>query len=247
MISKTPDRRFQRTGISIDFMRILFSGGLKDNSHLSFGFLTGILRVAKESIFSGLNNLKVNSVLDHRYSMYFGFTREEVRAMAEYYNAADKFEEICAWYDGYRFGKTDIFNPWSVIGYFSSECSPQAFWQSTGSNDIIREALKNATPDIIDRLETLMQGQSFVTHIDTSVIYPQIKDRPSAVFSFLLVAGYLKAVRSDRAFGEDYMCEVAIPNREISHVYSKEILMHLDSVIPPSTAVSIQEAAAERL
>lgn len=231
----------------VDFMRILFSGGLKDNSHLSFGFLTGILRVAKESIFSGLNNLKVNSILDHRYSMYFGFTREEVRAMAEYYNAADKFEEICAWYDGYRFGKTDIFNPWSVIGYFSSECSPQAFWQSTGSNDIIREALKNATPDIIDRLEALMQGQSFVTHIDTSVIYPQIKDRPSAVFSFLLVAGYLKAVRSDRAFGEDYMCEVAIPNREISHVYSKEILMHLDSVIPPSTAVSIQEAAAERL
>ena len=93
----------------VDFMRILFSGGLKDNSHLSFGFLTGILRAAKEGIFSGLNNLKVNSILDHRYSMYFGFTREEVRAMAEYYNAADKFEEICAWYDGYRFGKTDIF------------------------------------------------------------------------------------------------------------------------------------------
>ena len=156
----------------IGFMRNLFSGGLKDNPHLSYGFLTGILRVAKESIFSGLNNLKINSILDERYSEYFGFTSSEVHEMADYYHASDKYQELCDWYDGYLFGNTEIFNPWSVIGYFNNNCRPKAFWQSTGSNDIIREVLASATPDIMERLELLMKGESFVTHIDTGVIYP---------------------------------------------------------------------------
>ena len=99
------------------FMRNLFSGGFKDNRHLAFGFLTGILRVAKESIFSGMNNLSINSVLDHKYSAYFGFKPDEVREMAAYYGASDKYDDICEWYDGYRFGKTEIFNPWSVVNY----------------------------------------------------------------------------------------------------------------------------------
>lgn len=223
-------------------MRNFFSGGLKDNPHLSYGFLTGILRVAKESIFSGLNNLKINSILDDRYSAYFGFTSDEVQEMAEYYHASEKYQELCDWYDGYRFGNTDIFNPWSVIGYFNNDCRPKAFWQSTGSNDIISEVLASATPDIMERLELLMQGKSFITHIDTGVIYPQIQNNPSSVYSFLLVAGYLKAVRYDQPYGEDYMCEVALPNKEISFVYSKEILSQLESVIPRASAIGIQEA-----
>ncbi len=226
----------------IDFMRNLFSGGLKDNPHLSYGFLTGILRVAKESIFSGLNNLKINSILDDRYSEYFGFTSDEVQEMAEYYGACEKYPELCDWYDGYRFGGTEIFNPWSVIGYFNNQCRPKAFWQSTGSNDIISEVLSSATPDIMERLEALMQGKSFVTHIDTGVIYPQLQNNPSSVYSFLLVTGYLKAVNIDQPYGEDYMCEVALPNKEISFVYSKEILSQLESVIPPAAAIGIQEA-----
>lgn len=226
----------------IDFMRVLFSGGLKDNPHLSYGFLTGILRVAKESIFSGLNNLKINSVLDNRYSEYFGFTPVEVREMADYYGTPDKYGEICEWYDGYRFGTTEIFNPWSVIGYFNNECIPRAFWQSTGSNDIISEVLAAASNDTFERLESLMQGKSFVTHIDAGVIYPQIHNNPSTIYSFLLVTGYLKAIMTDQSFGGDYICEVALPNKEISYVYSKEILFQFENVIPPSVAVSIQEA-----
>ena len=226
----------------IGFMRNLFSGGLKDNPHLSYGFLTGILRVAKESIFSGLNNLKINSILDERYSEYFGFTSSEVHEMADYYHASDKYQELCEWYDGYLFGNTEIFNPWSVIGYFNNNCRPKAFWQSTGSNDIIREVLASATPDIMERLELLMKGESFVTHIDTGVIYPQIQNDPSSVYSFLLVAGYLKAVSCDQSYGEDYMCEVALPNKEISFVYSKEILSQLENIIPRSVAIAIQEA-----
>lgn len=226
----------------VSFIRNLFSGGLKDNRHLSYGILTGILRVAKESIFSGLNNLKINSILDEKYSQYFGFTALEVRAMAAYYGVPDKYDEICQWYDGYRFGDTDIFNPWSVINYFNNNCKPKAFWQFTGSNDIIGEVLANADEDIYERLNMLMQGKSFLTYVDTGVIYPQIQNNPSTIYSFLLVAGYLKSLRSDSEFGSDYMCEVAIPNKEISFVYSKEILSKLDKIIPSSTAIAIQEA-----
>lgn len=224
------------------FMRNLFSGGLKDNKHLSYGFLTGILRVAKESIFSGLNNLKVNSILDNRYSEYFGFTPEEVGQIAAYYGASEKYDEICAWYDGYRFGDHEIFNPWSVINYFGNECKPRAFWQSTGSNEVIGEILANATEEIYEQLNMLLQGKSFLTYIDTGVIYPQIKKNPSSVYSFLLVAGYLKVINADSSYGEDYMCEVSLPNKEISFVYHKEILARLGNVIPQATAISVQQA-----
>lgn len=226
----------------IQFMRNLFSGGFKNNRHLSFGFLTGILRVAKESIFSGMNNLSINSVLDNKYSAYFGFTADEVMEMAEYYGAADKYDEICQWYDGYRFGKTEIFNPWSVVNYFSNDCEPRPFWVSTGSNDIIGEVLAEADEEIYKRLTALVTGKTFTTFIDTGVIYPQIRSNPSTIYSFLLVTGYLKVLKTTPSFSGDFMCEVALPNREISLVYNKEILRRLENMIPQSTAISIQEA-----
>lgn len=224
------------------FMRNLFSGGLKDNKHLSFGFLTGILRVAKESIFSGLNNLVIHSVLDHKYSSYFGFTSDEVKEMAEYYGVSEKYDEICDWYDGYRFGKTEIFNPWSVVSYFNNECEARAFWQSTGSNDIIGEIISEADKEIYEKLTSLVNGKTFITYIDTEVVYPQIKDNPSTIYSFLLVAGYLKALSVVPSFNGDFMCEVALPNKEISYVYHKEILQQLKGIIPQPAAISIQEA-----
>lgn len=224
------------------FMRNLFSGGLKDNKHLSYGFMTGILRVAKESIFSGLNNLAVNTVLDNKYSEYFGFTPDEVKKMAEYYNADDKYDELCEWYDGYKFGNSEIFNPWSVINYFRNECTTGAYWQSTGSNDIIGEIIEDADNEIYEKLTALLQGKSFLTYVDTGVIYPQIKNNPSSIYSFLLVAGYLKMTKSTLSFNGDFMCEVSLPNKEISFVYTKEVLKKLDTMIPQSTAISIQEA-----
>ena len=226
----------------IAFMRNLLSGCFKDNKSLAFGFLTGILRVAKESIFSGLNNLTINSVLDNKYSEYFGFTANEVKEMAAYYSAPDRFGEVCEWYDGYRFGKTDIFNPWSVINYFSNDCEPRAFWLSTGSNDIIGEIIKEADNEIYERLSSLVNGGSFTTYIDTSVIYPQIKNNPSSIYSFLLMAGYLKVVKSSVSISGDFMCEVALPNKEISLVYRKEILQKLENLIPQATAIAVEEA-----
>lgn len=224
------------------FMRNLFSGCFKDNSNLSYGFLTGILRVAKESIFSGLNNLTSNSVLDQKYSEYFGFTSNEIRDMIAYYHAEDRYREICDWYDGYRFGNTEIFNPWSVINYFRNNCQPGAYWQSTGSNEIVGEILAEANQDIYDKLQALIQGESVTTYIDTGVVYPQVKNNPASVFSFLLVAGYLKTVHTEHAFNGDFMCKVALPNKEITYVYRKEILQKLSYIIPQLSVISIQEA-----
>lgn len=208
----------------VNFMRNFFSGGLKDNPHLAFGFLTGILRVAKESIFSGMNNLKTNSILDDSYSSYFGFTKDEVKDMLEYYEYEDKYQEICEWYDGYRFGNTEIFNPWSVINYISDQCFPKAFWQSTGSNDIIGEIIGAATPEISENLYKLLCGNTITTYVDTSVIYPEVQSNPYSIYSFLLVAGYLKVETIYPQNDGNFMCDVAIPNKEIAFVYEKEVL-----------------------
>lgn len=226
----------------VSFMRNLFSGGLKDNEHLSFGFLTGVLRVAKESIFSGLNNLAVYSVMDENFSEYFGFTHEEVKQIAAYYGVSEKYTELCEWYDGYLFGKSSIFNPWSIVNYFQRRCKLQAYWVSTSSNDVLEEILSDATEELYDNLNSLLQGKTVLTYIDTDVVYPQMKSNPSSVYSFLLVTGYLKLVRSEPSLDDGYLCEVALPNREIAYVFKKEILERLTGLIPQSTAISVQEA-----
>lgn len=223
----------------VDFMRNFFSGGLKDNPHLAFGFLTGILRIAKESIFSGMNNLKTNSILDNNYSSYFGFTNEEVRDMLAYYDYEDKYQEICEWYDGYRFGNSEIFNPWSVINYISDQCFPKAFWQSTGSNDIIGEIIGTATPEINENLYKLFCGNTVTTYVDTSVIYPEVQSNPNSIYSFLLVAGYLKVAEIYPQNDGNYMCDVAIPNKEILYVYEKEVLNRTNQ---NNVSISIHQA-----
>ena len=226
----------------VSFMRNLFSCAFKDNRHLAYGFLTGILRVAKESIFSGLNNLSVDSVLDVRYSRYFGFTQDEVSVMLQYYGVEMKLSEVCEWYDGYLFGETEIFNPWSVINYINEHCSPQAFWQSTGNNSIIGEIIKGATSEIQENLQLLMQGKTISTYVDTAVIYPEIKRNPYTIYSFLLMAGYLKIVDRQALYDGNNICTIAIPNKEIFYVYEKEILSCLADSISPSTAIAIQQA-----
>lgn len=223
----------------VDFMRNFFSGGLKDNPHLAFGFLTGILKVAKESIFSGMNNLKTNSILDNSYSSYFGFTNEEVKDMLAYYEYEDKYQEILEWYDGYRFGNTEIFNPWSVINYISDQCFPKAFWQSTGSNDIIGEIIGTATPEITENLYKLFCGNTITTYVDTSVIYPEVQNNPYSIYSFLLVAGYLKVAAIYPQNDGNYMCDVAIPNKEILYVYEKEVLNRTNQ---NNVSISIHQA-----
>jgi hypothetical protein len=226
------------------FMRNFFSGAFKDNKNLSYGFLTGILRIAQESIFSGLNNLTVNSVMDEEYDSYFGFTYSEVHEMLEYYDVTDKEAELKDWYDGYLFGNTEIYNPWSVINYISRGCIPQAYWVNTGKNEVLEDVLKVATDDITEKLYALLQGERVIARIDQNVVYRSLSEDPANVYSLLLVAGYLKTPNKELQADGAYLCEVSIPNREIAAVYKSEILSHLLQIgaITRTTANKIAES-----
>lgn len=227
----------------IGFMRNFFSGAFKDNKYISYGFLTGILRIAQESIFSGLNNLTVNSVMDEAYDQYFGFTSMEVHKMLEYYGALEKEAELKEWYDGYLFGNEEIYNPWSVINYISKGCVPQAYWVNTGKNEILEDVLKTATDEITERLYALLQGERVVARIDQNVVYRSLAEDPANIYSLLLVAGYLKTPKKELQGDGAYLCEVAIPNKEIASVYKNEILSHLLQIgaITRTTANKIAE------
>lgn len=228
----------------IGFMRIFFSGAFKDNKNLSYGFLTGILRIAQESIFSGLNNLTVNSVMDKEYDHFFGFTGSEVHEMLDYYRVPDKEAELKDWYDGYLFGNEEIYNPWSVINYISKGCIPQAYWVNTGKNEILEDVLKTATEDITERLYALLQGERVIARIDQNVVYRSLSEEPANIYSLLLVAGYLKILKKELQADGSYLCEVSIPNREIAAVYKSEILSHLLQIgaITRTTANKIAES-----
>lgn len=228
----------------ISFMRTFFSGAFKDNKHLSYGFLTGILRIAQESIFSGLNNLAVNSIMDQEYSGYFGFTESEVQEMLRYYGVDGGDTRLKEWYNGYLFGDTEIYNPWSVVNYIAKGCVPQAYWVNTGKNEVLEELLKAATDDITEKLNALMQGESVIVRIDQNVVYSSLVKEPANVYSLLLVAGYLK-VRKREILGDGTSIgEVSIPNREIAVVYKNEILSHLLQIgaVTQTTANKIAES-----
>ena len=208
----------------IGFMRNFFSGAFKDNKNLSYGFLTGILRIAQESIFSGLNNLTVNTVMDEGYDSFFGFTGYEVKEMLEYYGMTDKESELKDWYEGYLFGSEEIYNPWSVINYISRGCIPQAYWANTGKNEILEDVIGVATDDITEKLYALLLGERVIARIDQNVVYRSLAEDPANIYSLLLVAGYLKAPKKELQADGSYLCEVSIPYREIAAVYKSEII-----------------------
>ena len=228
----------------IGFMRNFFSGAFKDNKNLSYGFLTGILRIAQESIFSGLNNLTVNSVMDEEYDSFFGFTSNEVKEMLEYYAMTEKESELRDWYDGYLFGNEEIYNPWSVINYISRGGIPQAYWVNTGNNEILEDVMRVATDDITERLYALLQGDRVVARIDQNVVYRSLAEDPANIYNLLLVAGYLKTPKKELQADGSYLCEVSIPNREIAAVYKSEILSHFLQIgaITRTTANKIAES-----
>ena len=216
----------------IGFMRNFFSGAFKDNRNLSYGILTGC-------IFSGLNNLTVDSVMDEAYDRNFGFTNKEVSEMLDYYGFTEKESELQEWYDGYLFGNEEIYNPWSVINYISKGCIPQAYWVNTGKNEILEDVLKVADEDITEKLYSLILGNKVLARIDQNVIYGS-----SNIFSLLLVAGYLKTTLKELQADGSYLCQVSIPNKEIASVYKSEVLTHLMQIgaVSRTTADKIAES-----
>ena len=208
----------------ISFMRNFLSGGLKDNTDLAFGVLTGIMCVSKENLFSGLNNPMVNTVLDDKYSNYFGFTDDEVREMASYYDKPEAMDEIRFWYDGYHFGNTEIYNPWSVTNYFASGGQAKPYWANTSDNEIIREILTGLTPEIADDLAKVMQGEEIHASLDMEVVYPRMTDGNDTIFSFLLLAGYLTPAGKPEETEIGTFASLRLPNAEIKRIYNTEIL-----------------------
>ena len=227
---------------AIQFIRDLFSSALKDNDNLAYGFLTGILRVAKESIFSGLNNIYVYSVLDEKFSEYFGFTAAEVEQLTQYYGFQKKLPEIKDWYDGYRFGATEIFNPWSVLNYLKNNCRPIPYWVQTSSNGTINEIIKSLDAETYHKLREIINGTAVSSIVTTNVIYPELKDKSDSIFGFLLMTGYLKSLKTSFTVRGNILCQLCIPNKEIENVYYNEILAQLEDGVSINTANNITEA-----
>lgn len=221
----------------ISFMRNFFSGAFKDNKNLSYGILAGC-------VFSELNNLTVNSVMDEAYDRYFGFTNEEVSEMLDYYGVTEKESELQEWYDGYLFGNEEIYNPWSVINYISKGCVPQAYWVNTGKNEILEDVLKVADEDVTEKLYSLILGDKVLARIDQNVVYCSLTDDPANIYSLLLVAGYLKTTTKELQADGSYLCQVSIPNKEIASVYKSEVLAHLMQIgaVSRTTADKIAES-----
>ena len=226
----------------IAFMRNFLSGGLKDNPYLAFAVLTGILRVSKENLFSGLNNPTINTVLDEKYSAYFGFTEEEVKEMAAYYRRSKEMPVIRAWYNGYRFGNTRIYNPWSVTNYFASGGKPRPYWANTSENEIIREILTGLTPETANELTNVLQGGAIHATLDLEVVYPRMSDGNDTIFSFLMLAGYLTPVSVPEETEIGTFAALRLPNKEIRRIYNTEVLSWIRTRYPGNTVSEIEKA-----
>ena len=211
----------------IDFIRSLFESALKTNDALEFAIVTGCLRISKESIFTGLNNLEINSVLSNNYAEYFGFTGEEVEQMLKNYGLEEKLPEVKQWYDGYLFGETEVYNPWSIINYVKTAISesqpfPKPYWSNTSSNSIIRELVEEADSDTKEEIQMLIDGKTIEKPVHEDITYGEIHKSQDNLWNFLFFTGYLKVV-SKRFEDRRIYLTMSIPNDEVLTIYEDTI------------------------
>lgn len=216
----------------IAFIRSLFESALKTNPYLEQGVITGCLRISRESVFTGLNNLAVHSMISPYYSDRFGFTEGEVRALLDYYGLLEKYPELQKWYDGYLFGETEIYNPWSVLNYVKLAMAdrtafPRPYWSNTSSNGIIRELVENADEETKAELEVLMDGGVIEKPVHEEITYGDFYASKDNLWNFLFFTGYLKAGKQ-RLEGSEIYLELSIPNTEIQSVYQRSIVTWFD-------------------
>lgn len=219
----------------IELIRSVFESVLKTNDSLEFGVLTGCLRISKESIFTGLNNLNVHSVTDNAFSRYFGFTEQEVKQIVDYYEILDCFDTLKNWYDGYSFGITEIYNPWSVLKYiqdslFGNKDIPDTYWVNTSSNSIIHELMVKGDRKIRDDIEKLITGESIEKPLYHDITYVNMNVKSEYIWSFLLHTGYLKPARIYKNGIQTYFTAV-IPNTEIITIYENTFRHWFDESI----------------
>ena len=226
---------------AINFFRGLLQDALKTNNSLEFAVITGCLRISKESIFTGLNNLDINSILDKQYSEHFGFTQSEVDEIIKYYNIEEKKEEIKDWYDGYQFGRGDIYNPWSVLKCIKditidSEKTLEAYWVNTSGNDIVKKLIKNADEMTKNEIEILINGGTIDKALSANITYNELEENIDNIWSMLFFTGYLTYTEEKREEGAvTSYYSLKIPNKELYYIYEniikewfKERIKHKD-------------------
>ena len=212
----------------VSLIRSLFESALKTNDFLEFSVVTGCLRISKESIFTGLNNLNIISIMDDSYAEHFGFTQEEVDSMLSFYHLESKRDCVKEWYDGYQFGDTEVYNPWSVIIYVdscykNSDALFKPFWSNTSSNSIVRTLVEKADLSVRQEIESLIAGQTIIKPVHEDITYEDMDSTQNHLWNFLFFTGYLKKIREEQ---EDEMIhmEMAIPNSEVRYIYKNAVL-----------------------
>ena len=212
----------------VGFIRSLFESALKTNDALQFGVVTGCLRISKESIFTGLNHLKINSIMDETFSEGFGFTEKETEQMLIDYGLEKKIPEVKEWYDGYLFGDKEIYNPWSVISYVDSIVNdkrkfPRPFWANTSSNQIIKDMIWHADEEMKRELDILINGGTIEKQIHEDITYDDIHESEDNLWNFLFFTGYMKKVSERSEDNGDIYLTMKIPNTEIASIYRGQI------------------------
>lgn len=212
----------------VSLIRSLFESALKTNDSLEFAVITGCLRISKESIFTGLNNLKMMSITSSSYAEHFGFTKTEVGQILKDYRLEENQEIVRKWYDGYRFGDTEVYNPWSVINYVDScyhdkKAFAKPYWSNTSSNSIVRTLIERADITVKQEIEALIAGQTITKPIHEDITYEDMDSTQDNLWNFLFFTGYLKKIR-ERQEEETIYMEMAIPNSEVRYVYKNAVL-----------------------
>ena len=230
----------------VNLIRSVFESALKTNPSLDHAFLTGCLRVSKESIFTGLNNLQIFSIMSTKFDDSFGFTQEEINVMLECYDLTDKSSDIAHWYDGYKFNDVDIYNPWSVLNYLSEAvekssalCKP--YWSNTSSNEIVKRLIEESNDRTKNAIEELINGTPVRAQIYEDITYGTIDVNSEYIWSFLLFTGYLK-VTAYETIGDETYYEMVIPNTEVKSIYKNTIRAWFEKKINADSRTDIIES-----
>lgn len=216
----------------VNFLKRWLTGALKDGGEaLAFACLTGVQRISKESVFSDLNNLVVNTPLSLEFDEYFGFTVGEVAALADYLGHGDCVEEARSWYDGYRFGAVDVCNPWSMLNYLRQGCTPGTYWSNTSSNGVIASLVRDADNETLAQVCGLLEpGGEIAAPLDLGVVFPDVGVRPGAVWSMLYLSGYLTTDITSMPDDYTLLRPLRIPNREVAQLFRQEIIARFGSL-----------------
>ena len=220
----------------IDFIRSLFESSLKTNSSLEFAVITGCLRISKESIFTGMNNLEIISILSKNYDEYFGFTEQEVKKICSDYKLEQKYELIKEWYNGYIFGNANVYNPWSVIRFIKDLKAdenefPSSYWANTSSNSIVRKLIDVADEDTKAEIEELIEGKTIEKPVHEDITYDEIYKTMDNLWNFMFFTGYFRKVGERMDSDDNRYIEFTIPNKEVKYIFRTKILGWFDEKV----------------